>query len=72
DPAGDLVPAILSAKRNLSRRGGSLSVIASVCGTDEDPQGLERQVGLLEGAGALVFPSSVQAASAAALLVKDL
>ena len=72
DPAGDLVPAILSAKRNLSRRGGSLSVIASVCGTEEDPQDLKRQVRLLEEAGALVFPSSVQAARAAALLVKDL
>ena len=72
DPAGDLVPAILSAKEKTSRRGGSLTVIVSVCGTEEDPQDLKRQVGLLEKAGAFVFPSSAQAARLAALLTKNL
>ena len=72
DPAGDLVPAILAAKGTASRRGGSLSVVASVCGTDEDPQDLKRQVRRLEEAGALVFPSSAQAAGAAAFLAKRL
>ena len=56
DPAGDLAPAILNAKEKTSRRGGSLSVIVSVCGTEEDPQDLKRQVRILEEAGALVFP----------------
>ena len=72
DPAGDLAPAILNAKEKASRRGGSLSVIASVCGTEEDPQDLKRQVRILEKAGALVFPSSAQAARLVALLVKEL
>jgi succinyl-CoA synthetase alpha subunit len=72
DPAGDLLPAILTAKEKFTRRGGFLSVIASVCGTEDDPQGLERQVGLLDGAGVLVLPSSAQAAGAAALLVKEI
>ncbi len=72
DPAGDLVPAILTAKEKASRRGGSLSVIASVCGTEEDPQDLKRQVRLLEETGALVLLSSAQAAGAAALLAKKL
>jgi FdrA protein len=72
DPAGDLLPAILAAKEKFPRRGGALSVIASVCGTAEDPQGLGRQAGILEGAGALVLPSSARAAQAAALLAKRL
>ena len=72
DPAGDLAPAILAAKEKAARRGGSLSVIASVCGTDEDLQDLKRQIRLLEEAGALVLPSSAQAATAAALLAEKL
>lgn len=72
DPAGDLAPAISRAKEKTSRGGGSLTVIASVCGTDEDPQDLKRQVRLLEETGARVFPSSAQAAGAAALLVKTI
>ena len=72
DPAGDLSPAIRNAKDKTFRRGGSLTIIVSVCGTEEDPQDLKRQVRLLEEAGAIVFPSSAQAAGAAALLAKKL
>jgi succinyl-CoA synthetase alpha subunit len=72
DPAGDLAPALSSVREKVSRRGGALSVVASVCGTAEDPQDLKRQIRLLEEAGALVFPSSAQAAEAAALLAGKL
>jgi hypothetical protein len=72
DPAADLAPAILSAKERTSRQGGTLTVMVSVCGTEEDPQDLKRQVRLLEEAGALVFPSSAQASRVAALLTKTL
>lgn len=34
DPAGELAPAIAEAKREANKRGGFLSVVASVCGTD--------------------------------------
>ncbi|HUI59115.1 MAG TPA: hypothetical protein VLX90_02765, partial [Steroidobacteraceae bacterium] len=43
-------------------RGGHLCVVASVCGTDADPQGLKSQQEALEEAGVLVFPSAAQAA----------
>ena len=39
-----------------------LCVAASVCGTEGDAQGLERQVRALEGAGVRVFPTAAQAA----------
>jgi len=62
DPAGELAPAIVEAKDKARRRGGYLSVVASLCGTEEDPQGLEQQVKRLEEAGVVVFPSSARAA----------
>jgi len=39
-------------------------------GTADDPQGLDRQVGTLAGAGVLLFPSNAQAARFAALAVQ--
>ena len=61
DPAGDLVEAIITAKSRAAEAGRHLSVIASICGTDEDPQGLEKQEKLLRDAGVVVFPSNAQA-----------
>jgi FdrA protein len=69
DPAGDVVDAIRGARARAERRGGHLAVIASVCGTDGDPQGLEDQEATLRGAGALVYTSNAQATSAACALV---
>ena len=57
DPAGHLVDG-------LRRRGGPL-VVASVTGTDGDPQGRARQVAKLESAGVLVAPSNADAAALA-------
>jgi FdrA protein len=62
DPAGDLAPA-------LARAAKTCAVVASVVGTDGDPQGLAAQTGQLEAAGVWVLPSNAQAARAAALIV---
>ena len=43
DPVGDLIGAIRQAQEIAARRGGRLSVVASVCGTELDFQGLDRQ-----------------------------
>lgn len=69
DPAGALVPAIRSAVADAAAEGRSLSVVASVCGTDEDPQGFDRQEELLREAGVIVAPSNAQASLIAARLV---
>jgi FdrA protein len=69
NPAGDLAGAIRTARANVRGRGGDLSVVASVCGTDGDPQGLDRQKRSLEEAGAVVFTSSRRAAAFAARLL---
>lgn len=72
DPVGDLLPAIAQAKRAAGRRGGYLSVVAAVCGTDDDPQGLRSQVGALCEAGVVVLPSNAQAALYCQALVERL
>ena len=48
---------------------GKKSVVASVVGTDQDPQMRSRQVAMLEQAGVLVAASNAQAAEAAAAIV---
>jgi succinyl-CoA synthetase alpha subunit len=62
DPAGELRAAIEAA------RARGVMVIASVCGTDADAQGLSRQAETLRRAGALVMPSNAQAARLASLV----
>lgn len=69
DPAGDIAPAISEAKQIARKRSEHLTIVASVCGTELDHQGLEAQVNVLEEAGAIVFTSGFQAARFASGLV---
>lgn len=58
DPAGELAPAIADARTRAQDAGRFLDVVAVVVGTDEDPQDMEAQVGLLKAAGARVETSN--------------
>jgi len=62
DPAGALTGAIARARAQAAERGGHLTVVASVCGTDQDSQGLAVQEERLQKAGVIVMPSNAQAA----------
>ncbi|MDE0632948.1 MAG: acyl-CoA synthetase FdrA [Caldilineaceae bacterium] len=55
DPASELAPAIEEGTAVAARDGRTLPVVAVVIGTDGDPQGLDRQIERLKGAGAYVF-----------------
>jgi succinyl-CoA synthetase alpha subunit len=70
DPAGELLPAISAARAGARSAGRGLAVIASVCGTDADPQNRGRQKARLEAAGVIVMPSNAQAARLAALVAE--
>lgn len=61
DPVGELFDAIVEARQVVQQRGGWLTVVASICGTDSDPQDLALQAKLLREAGAIVFSSSARA-----------
>jgi FdrA protein len=69
DPAGALAPAIGEARRRAAVSGRELIVVASVCGTDEDPQDRAHQVRVLETAGTLVEGSNARASALAAAIV---
>lgn len=69
DPAGALAPAIRAARATARAAGRDLSVIAFVCGTEEDPQVRSVQERILADAGAVLAPSSTHAARLAAGLV---
>jgi FdrA protein len=62
DPAGELAPAIAAVRNDVA-------VVASVCGTEADPQDLSRQAATLRDAGAIVMPSNAQAARLAGRIV---
>jgi FdrA protein len=70
DPAAPLAAAIYDARRAATGAGRALLAVASVVGTDGDPQGLRGQIATLEGAGIEVLPSNAQAARFAALLIR--
>jgi FdrA protein len=62
DPAGQLAPLLRHAR---DARGESLTIVASVCGTRDDPQDLGRQRRLLAESGAVVTNSAAGAARVA-------
>lgn len=62
NPAKALAPAIKEARES------NISVVASLCGTDGDPQDYKKQKKILEKMGIIVMPSNAQAARFAALV----
>jgi FdrA protein len=68
DPAGALRPALNEARAR--RRGRALAVVAHVVGTDQDPQGLEKQEQALRDLGAIVCASNRIAAETARALAE--
>lgn len=69
DPVGDLLDAIHEAKEIAVRRGGHLTVVASVCGTDLDPQNPAQQKSALERSGVIVFASNARAVQFCARII---
>jgi FdrA protein len=71
DPASELGPALEQAREWARGASRDLCVVASVIGTEEDPQCRSRVVSSLERAGAIVCDSNASAARLAGLLVSD-
>ena len=72
DPAGAMLDAIKTAKEKFSKRNQYLSIICSVCGTENDPQVLSQQQKILENAGVICMPDNLQAANLAAAIKRRL
>ena len=61
DPVGDVLGAIVEGRHARSAEAGELTVVASICGTQEDPQTLSQQSSALTEAGVHVFWSNARA-----------
>lgn len=69
DPASELGNAIEQARQLASDAGRTLHVIASVTGTEQDPQGLQHTIHTLRRAGVIVCNSNAAAARLTAMVV---
>jgi succinyl-CoA synthetase alpha subunit len=69
DPASELGKAVEEAQGLARGEGRELLVVASVTGTEDDPQSLSRTISVLERAGVIVCDSNSAAARLTALLV---
>jgi FdrA protein len=69
NPVGAVLKDIELIKENAKKAGRYLSVVAHVCGTRGDPQGLEKSIGDLKRAGVLVFPTNALATIASAHII---
>lgn len=68
DPVGSCLPYILEAKKN----NPNLCFVASVTGTKQDPQDLDRQTELLIDNGVILASCNAQAAQLAISIVKEI
>ncbi len=69
DPAAELGKAVEDAKRLAHNEGRELLFVASVTGTEDDPQSLSQTISTLERAGVIVCDSNSAAARLTGLLV---
>ena len=68
---GALIHAIAAAREAAQTDGRGLEVVASVCGTPNDPQGLAAQRAILADAGVHLAASNARAARLAGLVVQQ-
>ncbi|MDF2485104.1 MAG: FdrA family protein [Herbinix sp.] len=72
NPAKELSDSIRVAKVSAEAEGRHLLVVASVCGTEGDPQSLSRTQRQLMDAGAVVLPSNAQATRFVELVLSNM
>lgn len=70
DPAPELAAAVKEAKALANKQGRDLVIVASVTGTEEDPQNLNRSISELEQADVIVCNSNASAARLAAFILQ--
>lgn len=71
DPASELGDAVVQAREIAEKGGRKIHFIASVTGTEQDPQGLTHTVNTLKRAGVIVCDSNAAAARLTAFIVAE-
>ena len=68
-PSCPKADVIRQGKAEAQARGGHLSVVASICGSDLDPQNFEIQKKVLEECGVIVMQNNGEASRLAASII---
>ena len=71
DPCAELAPVIEKAQAAARKQGRYIAFVGFVCGTELDPQGLERQESALRASGVLLTESNAQAVRLAASIAME-
>ncbi len=71
DPVGDLLEVLVEAQSAREQVGSPLTIVASLCGTDEDPQDQAQQAKMLRDIGVHVFGSNAAATKFCVKLLDD-
>ncbi len=69
DPASELAPAIHQARGLAKEANRALHIVASITGTEGDPQDLHRTASILKAAGAIICDSNAAAARLTGMIV---
>ena len=70
DPAGSTAPILRRMSESAAENSRHIAILATVCGTDRDPQGLDDQVRTLREIGAVVTCSSTATVRNAARILE--
>ncbi len=72
DPVGETLNSLHKVQNMMKDAGKHLTVVASICGTDKDPQNLKESAQKLKDNGVIVFPTNGQAAKFVAKIMEKL
>ncbi len=61
DPASEIVPVVVAARKRAAKAGRNPVFVGFVCGTDGDPQNLSKQEAALRDAGVILTRSNAEA-----------
>lgn len=71
DPAGTIADSLRQIREKTEAEGRHICMIASICGTDLDPQDYQKQKKTLEDLGVIVLESNGRAALFSGLIAKE-
>ena len=71
DPAGTIADSLRQIREKTEAEGLHICMIASICGTDLDPQDYQKQKKTLEDLGVIVLESNGRAALLSGLIAKE-
>lgn len=71
DPASVMSKVICEEKKRAKKEGRHLLVIATICGSDIDPQNFDKQAQILKDAGVILADTNVKAVNIAMEIIKE-